>query len=167
MPPKGTQKSNAKRTTTTPKASLPVEEKIKRHFKSLCAQIDGGYFKNAIKTCDKSERILLLGCDRIVNGCTLVLRLDTDDKDALKAKLFLLLQTERYNEALSLIEQLGGANKFEKAYSFYRLNREDDALQLTKELKDEGTKQDRGVAHLEAQLVRLFTSIHDAKARMI
>ena len=33
----------------------PAADRLKRLFTSLCAQIDGGYFVNAIKTCDKSE----------------------------------------------------------------------------------------------------------------
>lgn len=38
----------------TPKQPLPVQERLKRLFTSLCAQIDGGHYNNAIKTCDKS-----------------------------------------------------------------------------------------------------------------
>jgi hypothetical protein len=33
---------------------LSVPDQLKRLFTSLCAQIDGGHFKNAIRTCDKS-----------------------------------------------------------------------------------------------------------------
>ena len=38
----------------TPKQPLPVADRLKRLFTSLCAQLDGGHFANAIKTCDKS-----------------------------------------------------------------------------------------------------------------
>lgn len=38
----------------TPKQPLGVQERLKRLFTSLCAQIDGGHYNNAIKTCDKS-----------------------------------------------------------------------------------------------------------------
>ncbi|KAJ7822538.1 hypothetical protein B0H14DRAFT_2828360 [Mycena olivaceomarginata] len=34
---------------------LPVPEQLKRLFKTLCAQIDGGHHSNAIKTCDKTR----------------------------------------------------------------------------------------------------------------
>ena len=37
-----------------PKPPKPVEEQLKRHFNSLCAQIDGGHFRNALKTSEKS-----------------------------------------------------------------------------------------------------------------
>ena len=37
-----------------PKPPLGVPERLSRLFTSLCAQIDGGHFNNAIKTCDKS-----------------------------------------------------------------------------------------------------------------
>lgn len=37
-----------------PKPPLGIPERLNRLFTSLCAQIDGGHFNNAIKTCDKS-----------------------------------------------------------------------------------------------------------------
>ena len=45
---------------TKPRAPLPVPEKLKRLFKSLCAQIDGGHLSNAVKTCDKSACAIAL-----------------------------------------------------------------------------------------------------------
>ena len=36
------------------KAPLSTTDRSQRLFTSLCAQIDGGHFKNAVKTCDKS-----------------------------------------------------------------------------------------------------------------
>jgi signal recognition particle subunit SRP72 len=108
-------------------------------FTSLCAQIDGGHFINALKTCDK------------------ILRIDPNDKDALQTKLFLLLQTEQYDAALSLI---GNGNKgsdsehaFERTYSLYRVQREQEAVGGLKVLKEGSNEEDeRGVLHLEAQL---------------
>lgn len=49
-----TKAGGKQRQRTTPKQPLPVADRLKRLFTSLCAQIDGGYFANAIKTCDKS-----------------------------------------------------------------------------------------------------------------
>ena len=66
MPPKSTAKPTTKASSKTvrpsktarqkaaPKQPLPVADRLKRLFTSLCAQIDGGHFANAIKTCDKS-----------------------------------------------------------------------------------------------------------------
>lgn len=125
------------------KQPLSNADRLKRLFTSLCAQIDGGYFVNAIKTCDK------------------ILRVDPRDQDALQTKLFLLLQTEQYAAALALIssanEQSGqgkdDAFSFEKAYTLHRLHREDEATDALTSLKDGGDVEDnRGVAHLEAQL---------------
>lgn len=50
------QKQTKSRVKKAPanKKPLSVNERLKRLFTSLCAQIDGGHFKNAIKTCDKS-----------------------------------------------------------------------------------------------------------------
>jgi hypothetical protein len=36
------------------KQPSPPSERLKRLFTSLCAQIDGAHFVNAVKTCDKS-----------------------------------------------------------------------------------------------------------------
>ncbi|KAK7449833.1 hypothetical protein VKT23_013309 [Stygiomarasmius scandens] len=120
--------------STTKKAQLPVEERIKRHFNSLCAQIDGGHFANAIKTCDK------------------ILRLDPSDPDARKTKLFLYLQTEQYLPALEIISKEGDAHAFEKAYAYYRLQKEDEADKVLEGIKEKDGEDNRGVMHLEAQL---------------
>jgi signal recognition particle subunit SRP72 len=50
------QKKPQPGTASKPKAKqpLPVPERLKKLFGSLCAQIDGGHFANAIRTCDKS-----------------------------------------------------------------------------------------------------------------
>ncbi|CCM06038.1 uncharacterized protein FIBRA_08284 [Fibroporia radiculosa] len=118
-------------------------ERLKRLFTSLCAQVDGGHFANAIKTCEK------------------ILRIVPHDPDALQTKIFLLLQTDQYVTALSLLNDLSNAqdnlNKpfaYEKGYSLYRLHRESDAMGVLNNIKAEaGSDEDnRGVIHLEAQL---------------
>ncbi|RPD58086.1 hypothetical protein L226DRAFT_537340 [Lentinus tigrinus ALCF2SS1-7] len=157
MPPKSlakkpTQASKAgvkQRQKSAPKQPLPVADRLKRLFTSLCAQIDGGHFANAIKTCDK------------------ILRLDPNDSDALQTKLFLLLQTDQYAAALAMTEAPAGlpssedardgeSHLFEKTYSLYRLHREEDATRVLESMKAEseeaGEEVDRGVLHLEAQL---------------
>ncbi|KAI9465214.1 hypothetical protein BJY52DRAFT_1202380 [Lactarius psammicola] len=105
------------------KKEISLGDRVQRLFTSLCAQIDGNHFTNAIKTCDK------------------VLRLVPDDKDAKQTKLFLLLQTERYNDALALLESSDESSAFERTYSLYRLQQLDEAAQLLGKL-----------LHLEAQL---------------
>ncbi|KIL62467.1 hypothetical protein M378DRAFT_81199 [Amanita muscaria Koide BX008] len=130
---KPAEKGPARKSRQKQPPSIP--ERLKRLFTSLCAQIDGGHFHNAIKTCDK------------------VLGLDSRDADALQTKLFLLLQTEQYNPALELIDSQEDAAKyaFEKAYTLYRLQRESEASQKLEEFKvQKGT--DRGIIHLEAQM---------------
>ncbi|KAG6382081.1 hypothetical protein JVT61DRAFT_719 [Boletus reticuloceps] len=95
-----------------PRKKQPVllEERLKRLFASLCAQIEGGHFTNAVKT---------------------FLRLHPANTDALQTKLFLLFQTEQYNTALSLIAETtsgdGPDYTFEEAYAMYRLHREEEA----------------------------------------
>ena len=87
--------------------------------------------------------------DYYSNTWTLVLRLDPTDQDARQTKIFLLLQTELYSEALSLISD---HDTFERAYTLYRLQREDDAREILEEMRENG-EDDRRIFHLEAQLV--------------
>ncbi|KAI0733820.1 hypothetical protein C8Q72DRAFT_557249 [Fomitopsis betulina] len=128
------------KSTPAKKQPLPPADRLKRLFTSLCAQIDGGYFANAVKTCDRNPK----------------------DEDALQTKLFLLLQTEQYIQALTLISNVNDQNEqeeeegaffFEKGYTLHRLHREEDATEVLKVLKEGGSEdENRGVAHLEAQL---------------
>ncbi|PPQ80100.1 LOW QUALITY PROTEIN: hypothetical protein CVT25_001468 [Psilocybe cyanescens] len=141
MPPKPTKPSLPSHKPTwkgnkgKPKQPLSTSERLKRLFTSLCAQIDGGHFSNAVKTCDK------------------ILRLDPKDADARQTKLFLLLQTEQYHAALSLIDS-DDTHAYERAYSLYRLQRESDARAILEPIKGERGENDRGIVHLEAQLAR-------------
>jgi len=126
--------ANVPKTAAKPPTSVP--ERLKRLFTSLCAQIDGGHFGNAVKTCDK------------------ILRIEPNDKDALQTKLFLLLQTEQYDAALSIVDNgdSGNEHAFERTYALYRLHRELEAVDGLKVIKEVNTADERGVSHLEAQL---------------
>lgn len=107
-------------------------------------------------------QVLVLCC--ITEPKVVVLRVDPKDEDALQTKLFLLLQTEQYIQALTLISNVNDQNEqkeeegaffFEKGYTLHRLHREEDATEVLKVLKEGGSEdENRGVAHLEAQLVR-------------
>ncbi|KAF9258373.1 hypothetical protein L218DRAFT_964539 [Marasmius fiardii PR-910] len=119
---------------STPKQPIPVPDRLKRLFNSLCAQIDGGHFANAIKTCDK------------------ILRLSPDDSDALRTKLFLFLHTEQYTSALEMIEKDDTSHEYEKAYALYRMQNEEQARNVLDGLKGGNADGDRGAMHLEAQL---------------
>ncbi|KAF5321017.1 hypothetical protein D9619_002062 [Psilocybe cf. subviscida] len=141
MPPKSASKPPVKTTKwptnkAKPKQPLPTQEILKRLFTSLCAQIDGGHFANAVKTCDK------------------ILRLEPKDADALQTKLFLLLQTEQYDPALALIESDADPSRlaYERTYSLYRLQKETEAKDLLEDVKKSKGEDDRGILHLEAQL---------------
>lgn len=68
MPPKNVQKPQEPSSKSskkglnrkaTPKQPIPAAERLRRLFTSLCAQIEGGHFTNAIKTCDKSESAVI------------------------------------------------------------------------------------------------------------
>ena len=85
-----------------------------------------------------------------------VLRLEPTDKDALQTKLFLFLQTEQYAAALALAISAEHAFDFGRAYSLYRLHREHEAAAVLEEVKS-AAGSNRGVGHLEAQLVCFIT----------
>ncbi|KAF8883293.1 hypothetical protein BD779DRAFT_1540534 [Infundibulicybe gibba] len=122
---RGGGRSSARK--AAPKKPLTAPERLKRLFTSLCAQIDGGHFNNAVKTCDK------------------ILRIEPGDKDAIQTKLFVLLQTEAYDTALSLID----SNTEPSDHAFEPRGEGRDILSGIKEEKDE---YHRGFVHLEAQL---------------
>ena len=84
-----------------------------------------------------------------------VLRLEPADEDALQTKLFLLLQTEQYAAALTLTDSAEHAFDFGRAYSLYRLHREHEASAVLEEIKST-VGSNRGVNHLQAQLVRII-----------
>lgn len=104
-----------------------------------------------------------------------VLKLSPEDGDAYEAKLFLLLQSEQYSSALSLILDRSsaaspksgkevGEYEYERAYSLYRLHSEDKAVHVLDEIRKADAnlggggsgEVDRGVLHLSAQVVRPF-----------
>ncbi|KAI0302306.1 hypothetical protein B0F90DRAFT_1627541 [Multifurca ochricompacta] len=129
-----TQRSTtARKIRSLPKKEISLGDRVQRLFTSLYAQIDGSHFTNAIKTCDK------------------VLRLVPDDNDAKQTKLFLLLHTERYSDALALLGASNESSTFERVYALYRLQHLDEAARLLDEIK-EGQERSRGALHLEAQL---------------
>ena len=140
------------------KKEISLGDRVQRLFTSLCAQIDGNHFTNAIKTCDKGVSFSFQHSPHLPDNLGSVLRLVPDDKDARQTKLFLLLQTERYNDALALLEPSEESSAFERTYSLYRLQQLDEAAQLLGKVK-QGHEQNRGALHLEAQLVRTLSSI--------
>lgn len=108
---------------------------MRRHFTSLCAQIDAGYPKNAIKTSNRILRIL------------------PNDVDTIRTKIFLLLQMDQYKEALSLVESSQDLlGDFSKAYVLYRLHREGEAASLLSDYFQKDGAADRGALHLDAQV---------------
>jgi len=142
-PKQSTQKGDPRHEHSHPaksaKAPRSTEEQLRRHFTSLCAQVEGGFFKNAIKSCDR------------------ILRLFPDDAEALQTKLFLLIQTDQYALALEMLETSSSSSssqrsssQFERAYVLYRLHREQEAEELLGNMS--GSTSDRGVQHLDAQL---------------
>ncbi|KAJ3748310.1 hypothetical protein DFH05DRAFT_550344 [Lentinula detonsa] len=125
--------------------ALPSADRIKRLYTSLVAQIDGGHWKGAEKTCDK------------------ILRIDPADDDARQTKLFIYLQKDEYRKALELIDEDMPENTdlklklFEKVYALYRLKREAEAEVILEEIKNKevtemNDEEERGVLHLDAQL---------------
>ena len=86
------------------------------------------------------------------------MRIKPDDEDAKQARLFLLLQSEDYDGALSHLTSTSSqdAPSFEKAYALYRQHKEAEASTVITSLKEQYARSgedNRGILHLEAQMV--------------
>jgi len=161
--PQVTQPSKKK---VWPKKDISLGDRVQRLFTSLSAQIDGSHFTNAIKTCDK--RVCISISTDLFDNCAFfaqVLRLVPDDNDAKQTNLFLLLQTERYSDALALLGASNQSSVFERAYSSYRLQHLDEAVPLLDGIKQR-REQNRGALHLEAQLVRSI-QVSEAQSELV
>ncbi|EIM22029.1 hypothetical protein WALSEDRAFT_37505 [Wallemia mellicola CBS 633.66] len=86
-----------------PKEEKSKEVRIPKLYKRLYSQITNGYYKNALQTTSK------------------LLNLEGNNDELIKTKLFLLLQLDSYNQALSLTEN--SSFDFEEAYTNYRLKK--------------------------------------------
>jgi signal recognition particle subunit SRP72 len=130
-----------------PRPPLPKDERIKRLAGSLCSQLDGEHFENAIKTCNKCNDMVSNYRQALTNLS--VIALDPDDKDALQTKLWLLFKTNAYPQALDVAQSRPGEFHFERAYALYRLQRETEAADVLAGLGEAY----RAAALLQAQIV--------------
>ncbi|KAG2216271.1 hypothetical protein INT45_002916 [Circinella minor] len=88
--------------------------------------------------------------------CDQIIKLEANNKLALKCKVVTLIRLGQYTNALSLI-----ARKFkdddtlaiEKIYCYYRTNQLQPALELLKEVKQKQQEPDQSLLFLEAQLL--------------
>jgi len=143
MPPK----TSRRRQPTSSKPQKSTDDHVITLFKSLTAQLDGGHYRNALKTCDR------------------IIRLVPHDIDATRTKLYLLLQVERYPEALELLVTSELDLQFERAYCHYRSQDKDRAFALVEELKSrKDDSKMRGLEHLEAQLKYRDTAYQECHA---
>ncbi|KAI9270443.1 hypothetical protein BDA99DRAFT_501798 [Phascolomyces articulosus] len=94
--------------------------------------------------------------ERSLELCDQIIKLETNNKLALKCKVVTLIRLGQYTNALSLI-----ARKFkdddslaiEKIYCYYRTNQLQPALELLKEVKQKREQPDQSLLFLEAQLL--------------
>lgn len=87
-----------------------------------------------------------------------VLRLDPKDKDALQAKLSLLMEDGQYTAALELLDSSASTSEddaYKRAYALYRSQQEAEAAEVLSGMKQRNP-DDRKILHLEAQTVRRF-----------
>ena len=113
-----------------PKEEKSKEVRIPKLYKRLYSQITNGYYKNALQTTSK------------------LLNLEGNNDELIKTKLFLLLQLDSYNQALSLTEN--SSFDFEEAYTNYRLKKNTST----------SSGNDRKWSILQAQLVSIqFASV--------
>lgn len=143
------------------KVELSEAEKIKLLFRSLHDQIDTGFYSNAIKTCNKGtfnlnyHAVSLLAAGLIL-CLPPVLRLTPSDPLAIRTKLQLLLATDQYYEALTLVQETGGNDHIsERIYCLYKSGRVVEAGAALDDLVEGVVSEDRALQVLEAQIVCL------------
>lgn len=115
----------------SPKEEKSKEVRIPKLYKRLYSQITNGYHKNALQTTSK------------------LLNLEGNNDELIKTRLFLLLQLDSYNKALSLTEN--SSFDFEQAYTNYRL----------KNNTSTASGNDRKWSILQAQLVSIQLCFHN------
>ncbi|KAK9863884.1 hypothetical protein WJX84_011397 [Apatococcus fuscideae] len=123
------------------------DEIISQLFTRLEEQLRNNQRKKALKTADE------------------VLQHSPNDADALRCKLVLLIWSNRFEEALELLRsspQLEEQAGFEKAYALYRLNRYEEALQISQTIAP-----GRDVPHLQLQAqLHYRLGRHDAALKL-
>ena len=115
-------------------------EQVSSLFKQLQNTSQSGQDEQSLQLCDQ------------------IIKLEADNKLALKCKVVTLIRLGQYTNALSLI-----ARKFkeddtlaiEKIYCYYRTNQLQPALELLKEVKQKQQEPDQSLLFLEAQLVSI------------
>ena len=114
----------------TQSTATSTETKIKLLYSKLFNQINKGLFLNSLKTVNK-------------------LLLYVNDKELVRIKIFLLLQLDKFNLALNLINDCDDDFNYEKAYCLYRLKNESESRLILNKFK---VGNDRKWVVLEAQL---------------
>ena len=123
-------KSNKNTKSGTQATATPTETKIKFLYSKLFNQINKGLFLNSLKSVNK-------------------LLLYVNDKELVRIKIFLLLQLDKFNLALNLINDYDDEFNYEKAYCLYRLKNESESRLILNKFK---VDNDRKWVVLEAQL---------------
>eukprot|EP00941_MAST-03F_sp_MAST-3F-sp1_P003109 g3109.t1 len=107
-------------------------------FLQVCHFLHTGEFGSAKSLCDD------------------ILKRNRDDKDALRAKCFCLIQDSAYSAALQIAERKGMNLDFEQAYCLYRLGEVGEAVQVLERItpgKDHNSTYDIRITLLRAQLL--------------
>lgn len=176
MPPQRTSKAGPSKASVSAdrhrkpakkeKVLLPVEERVRKSWKSIKSQISDGYLEKALKRCDRSK--LCGQSSKIETALSsqpahpTVLELQPENELARQIHIQLLLGLDRYREALQYIdrdETRSQTYAVERSYALYKLGRFEQAATTVKDIKTASSDADieRTTAVLEAQVVRFDT----------
>ncbi|GMH35802.1 hypothetical protein BSKO_03670 [Bryopsis sp. KO-2023] len=109
------------------------DDQVAEHFAKLDAQIKNNQNKKALKKLGE------------------ILELSKADEDALRCKVYVLIQGSQFSEALGVLQgNFGKKLTFEKAYCLYRVGKLQEALQALKNVNDADKRQAK--LELEGQL---------------
>ena len=102
---------------------------------------------------DLLKRSTLDDHDEVLKACNAALKLSKGDLYSQYVKVIALLKSDRYDDALRVLEEGGDKLKkkaqLEHAYALYKLGQLEEASELAK-----ATNDNRGAKHVEAQAVR-------------
>lgn len=100
--------------------------------------------------------------EEVLRACDASLKQSKQDIRSLHAKVVALLKLDRYEDALNVLEDGGGALKdeaqLERCYALYKTGQLDEARRIATDVDD-----DRGARHVEAQAV----CVHQSSSRLI
>ena len=101
------------------------------------------------------KRVTIEDHYEILKACNVTLKQSKNDLDAQHIKIVALIKTDRYDDALHVLQESGSQLKkkaqLEHAYVAYKLGQLDEACKIARQIN-----HSRGARHVEAQSVSYY-----------